>query len=399
MIRITLKSDRDKPVRNRHPWIFSGAIATIDGDPVAGDVVAIHASNGDWLACAGYSPESQIRARVWSWEPDQHIDARFFRRQITSAFQRRQPLYERTNAYRVVNAEADLLPGLIVDRYGEFAVVQFLTAGIERWKMVIAQAVMDILDVEGVYERSDVDIREKEGLPPSVGTLVGAMPPKEIEIWERFATGQHLHYRVDVYGGHKTGFYMDQRENRAVVKNLAEDRVVLNTYSYSGAFAVASYAGAAKQVINVDSSQPALDLAERAIQHNWFPVDKDSFILGDVPTVLRGYRRDERYFDMIILDPPKFVHNKGQVDRAARAYKDINMQAMHLLRPGGILVTFSCSGLMSEELFQKIVFGAAVDAGKDVQITQRLGQATDHPTLLSFPESQYLKGFVLNVCN
>ncbi len=399
MIRITLKPDRDKPIRNRHPWIFSGAIADMETTPEAGDIVSIHAANGDWLACAGYSPESQIRARVWSWVPDQHIDARFFRRQITSSYQRRQTLYARTNAYRVVNAEADLLPGLIVDRYGDFAVVQFLTAGIERWKDVIAQAVMDILEVEGVYERSDVDVRKKEGLASSVGLMCGAMPPKEIEIWERFATGQHLHYKVDVYNGHKTGFYMDQRDNRAVVKALAEDRVVLNTYSYSGAFAVASYAGAAKQVINVDSSQPALDLAESAIQHNWFPVDKDNFVVGDVPTLLRTYRREERQFDMIILDPPKFVHNKGQLDRATRAYKDINMQAMHLLRQGGILVTFSCSGLMSEDLFQKILFGAAVDAQKDIQIVQRLGQATDHPTLLAFPESQYLKGFVLYVCN
>jgi len=374
----------------RHPWIFAGAVASISGDPAAGDTVVVRSSTGAFLARASYSPRSQIVGRIWSWDEAQLIDASFFENRIAKAIEARAALLEATTALRWVNAESDGLPGLIIDRYGGFAVCQFLTVGAERWKDEICRILAARPGITGVYERSDVDVRAKEGLPRRAGVLCGEAPTDLVEMREgswRFA--------VDIVRGHKTGFYLDQRENRRIVASLARGREVLNTFAYTGAFAVAARSAGALSVVSVDSSRPALDLAARNLALNALPAD--GLREGDVFKVLREYRDSGRLFDMVILDPPKFAQSQAQLKRATRAYKDINWLACRVLRPGGYLVTFSCSGLVSAELFQKIVFGAALDAQRDVQIVQWLAQASDHPVRLTFPEGFYLKGLVCRV--
>jgi 23S rRNA (cytosine1962-C5)-methyltransferase len=389
-----LRVGREKPVRKRHPWIFSGAIQNIDGDVENGGIADVVSAQGEFLARGYVNRRSQIVVRLLTWDEREPIDDEFWRSRLERAIHAR--LAER-DACRLVNAESDGLPGLVVDRYGDWLVVQMLTLGIERVKHVLAGLLCDTLDVRGVYERSDVDVREKEGLPQTVGMLRGDEPPDKVEISERAIGGGTVHFWVDMKRGHKTGFYLDQRENRRKVAAYCGGGDVLNLFSYTGGFAVHALAAGARNVVNVDSSAEALALARRNLQLNGLAARDEDFVEADVFALLRKYRAEGRQFDVIVLDPPKFVHTAAQIEKAARAYKDLNLVAMQILRPGGILATFSCSGLVSPELFQKIVFGASVDAGRDAQIVEKLSQASDHPILLSFPEGEYLKGLVCRV--
>jgi 23S rRNA (cytosine1962-C5)-methyltransferase len=399
LISITLKPHREKSLLNHHPWIFSGAVASIQGDAASGDTIIIRSSAGEFLAHAAYSPKSQIIARVWSWDESEKIDQGFFAKRLAKSIAARSSLSVITNAVRWVNAESDGIPGLVVDRYAQFAVCQFLTAGAEKWKKEIADVLMAQDGIIGVYERSDVDVREKEGLGQVVGLLSGLDVPDLVEVVETLhATSPHatsLRILVDVKRGHKTGFYLDQRENRDAVRQHAKDRDVLNAFCYTGAFSVAAWQGGAKSVVSLDSSAPALSLAKKNLELNALPVD--GITEGDVFTTLRAYRDSRQSFDLIILDPPKLAHTQAQVDKATRAYKDMNLLALKLLRPGGILITFSCSGSISEDLFQKIIFGASLDAKRDVQIIKRLTQASDHLVRVTFPEGTYLKGLVCRI--
>jgi 23S rRNA (cytosine1962-C5)-methyltransferase len=394
--RLILKPGREKSVRQRHPWIFSGAVEKIDGDPAPGDTLDIADHRGTWLARAGYSPHSQITARIWTWQEDQAVDREFFRQALTRAAALRRPLSSYTNGHRCINAENDGLPGLIVDRYGSFLVVQFLCAAAERWKGEVTDLLSRWEGIRGVYERSDADIREKEDLSPVCGTLSGEEPPVRIELREG-----EWKFPVDVREGHKTGFYLDQRDNREEVRRFTAEYArggeVLNVFSYTGAFAVAAHSGGAARVVNVDSSRPALDLARENLSSNGFPEGDESFVSGNAFQLLRKYRDEKRLFNAVILDPPKFAASQRDIRKATRAYKDINWLAMRILRENGLLFTFSCSGLISEDLFQKIVFSAAIDAGREAQILKRCGQPLDHPVLLTFPEGQYLKGFICRV--
>jgi 23S rRNA (cytosine1962-C5)-methyltransferase len=396
--KVVLKRGREKPVLNRHPWIFSGAIKNIEGECADGDIVTVVDSWGNFLAQGYLNRRSQITVRLLSWMEEETIDRGFFRHWLEQAIAIRRPLQKdpTTNAYRLVNAESDFLPGLVVDRYNEYLVTQFLTLGIEKWKGEIVSLLGELLPSRGIYERSDVDVREKEGLLPATGLLAGQERPALVHILEN---GHR--FIVDIKQGHKTGFYLDQRENRQKLARNDEPycrgKTVLNCFAYTGAFAVYAAGAGARKVVNVESSAEALKLAQRNMALNDFDGRDDEYVEGDVFHVLRQYRDEGRSFDLIVLDPPKFAHSQSQVQAACRGYKDINLLAMQMLRSGGILYTFSCSGSISPDLFQKVVFGASVDAGRDVQIIEKLTQGFDHPILLSFPESEYLKGFICRV--
>ena len=391
MSSIILKQGREKSLLRRHPWIFSGAIHHMD-DPSAasGSTVDLLSFNKQFLARASYSPHSQIRARVWTFE-DEPVDKEFFRKRISASLATRQTLQieHNTNATRLIYAESDNLPGLIVDRYGDVLVLQSLTAGSNYWKETIADLLIEETRLENIYERSDADVRELEGLEPKVGILRGTIPQSPLAIYEH-----GLKFLVNIEHGHKTGFYLDQRKNRLRVRELAKDKDVLDCFCYTGGFTVNALAGGAKSVLSVDASGDALALAKENVILNDLPVDKANFIEGDVFQLLRRFRDENRSFDMIILDPPKFAPTAAQAEGAARGYKDINLFAFKLLRPGGILATFSCSGGIDAGLFQKIMAGAALDANVDAQIVEHLSQGADHPVLLNFPEGTYLKGLI-----
>jgi len=394
MTRVVLKRGREKPVLNRHPWIFSGAIQRIKGEVADGEVVAVADHQGHFLARGYLNRRSQITVRLLTWDESEVIEGDFWRRRLERALASRQALADdpSTNAYRLVNAESDLLPGLVLDRYGDYLAAQFLTLGIERWKAELVGLMADLLKPRGIYERSDVEVRKKEGLAQVSGLLYGGEPPDLVEVTEN---GHR--FLVDIKTGHKTGFYLDQRENRQKLTRYCPGKEVLNCFSYTGAFSVYAAAAGAGRITNVESSAEALGLARRNVALNGFADRGDEYVEGDVFQVLRGYRDQGRSFDLIILDPPKFAYSQHQVESACRGYKDINLLAMQIIAPGGILFTFSCSGLVSPDLFQKVLFGASVDANRDVQIIERLSQASDHPILLTFPESEYLKGLVCRV--
>ena len=397
MAKILLKRGREKPVLNRHPWIFSGAIKRIEGEVADGEVVEAADYRGRFLARGYLNRRSQITVRLLSWDESEVIGGDFWRRRLEQAVASREALANdpSTDAYRLVNAESDLLPGLIVDRYGDYLAVQFLTLGIERWKAELVGLMAGLLKPRGIYERSDVGVRKKEGLDQVSGLLQGEEPPDLVEMMEN-----SRRFLVDIKTGHKTGFYLDQRENRQKLTRYCLGGEVLNCFAYTGAFAVYAAAAGAGRITNVESSAEALELARRNLALNGSTelADRDDeYVEGDVFQVLREYRDQGRVFDLIILDPPKFAYSQHQVESACRGYKDINLLAMHIIAPGGILFTFSCSGLVSPALFQKVLFGASVDACRDVQIIEKLSQASDHPILLAFPESEYLKGLVCRV--
>ena len=388
MKTVRLHPKREFSLARRHPWVFSGAIAQVEGAPEKGETVRVVSSDGAVMGVGAYSPESQIRVRMWCFS-ECEVDAGFIAERLATAIGGRTIFLgeDVTNAYRLVNAEADGLPGLIVDRYADWLVCQFTTAGVERWKREIVETLGMLLPCRGIYERSDLDVREYEGLPNTTGVLSGEAPPERIEISEH-----GCRYWVDVQAGHKTGFYLDQRDNRALVKRYANGRSVLNAFSYTGGFGVAAVTAGASEVTHVDLSEPALALARENTGLNTCHPEHSSFIHGNVFEVLRKFRDEGRSFDLVVLDPPKFADSKGSLMKATRGYKDINLLGIKLLRPGGLLATFSCSGLMTPDMFHKVVSDAAVDAKRDLQVIKRLQQSEDHPEGLCFAEGLYLKG-------
>ena len=398
---LVLKPGREKSVLRRHPWIFSGAVARVEGDPFPGATVNVVSSDGKFLGRAAYSPSSQIRARLWTFDPAEQVDADFFRRRILSAINARHTLQldDQTDAYRLVNAESDGLPGLIVDRYAAVLVLQSLTAGSEYWKDILANLLLEITGLKDIYERSEAEVRELEGLPPKVGTLRGTLDSYQVPILEN-----NLKFTVNIETGHKTGFYLDQRLNHLRVRRLAEGKDVLDCFCYTGGFTVNALAGGAKSVLSIDSSSEALALCRQNLEQNSAdsslftrypkPVSRFTALEGDVFQLLRKFRDENRSFDLVILDPPKFAPTAALAEKAARGYKDINRLAFKLLRPGGLLFTFSCSGGVDAALFQKIIASAALDAGVQAHILEHLTQAPDHPVALNFPEAAYLKGLV-----
>lgn len=390
---LILKPGRDKSVLARHPWVFSGAVDRVEGNPESGESVLVRDASGLALGWAAYSPASSIRARMWNLDLEELVDDGYFSQRIELAITRRSALVpaEETNALRLVHGESDGLPGLVVDRYADVLVVQILTAGMEFWRETIVEALVQLTGIQAVVERSDVDVRNLEGLKARSGVLHGKVPGP-IEIFEN-----GLRFIVDVVNGQKTGFYIDQRRNRHRVGQLAAGREVLNCFCYTGGFSVYALAHGAKNVTSVDSSVEALEMGRRHVEINGLPLEKAAWIEGDVFKVLRTLRDQGSSFDMVILDPPKFAPTAAQAERAARGYKDINLLGLKLLKPGGILATFSCSGGISAELFQKIVAGAALDAGMDARIVQTLTQGPDHPVALAFPEGAYLKGLILQI--
>ncbi|HTX89618.1 MAG TPA: class I SAM-dependent methyltransferase [Anaerolineales bacterium] len=389
MSSIVLKPGREKSLLRRHPWVFSGAVQRVDGDIAPGATVEVRSAEGKLLGLAASSPASQIRARLWTFDPDEKVDEAFFRRRIQSALAARAGMQSApTEACRLVYAESDGLPGLIVDRYADVLVAQFLSAGAEFWRETLADALLELTGLTCLYERSDADVRELEGLPTRVGPLRGR-PAEKLVIAEN-----GLQFSVDLAQGHKTGFYLDQRLNRQRVRELAEGRDVLDCFCYTGGFSLNALAGEARSVLSVDASADALALCRENVALNALPADRHQTLEGDVFQLLRKFRDEARSFDLIVLDPPKFAPTAAQAEKAARGYKDINLLGFKLLRPGGLLVTFSCSGGVDAALFQKIVASAALDAGADAQILQHLEQAPDHPVSLHFPEGTYLKGLV-----
>lgn len=392
--RLILSRGREKSLLRRHPWVFSGAISRVEGNAISGETVDVCDHKGSWLAKAAWSPQSQIRARVWSWQADETIDIAFFEQKIRKAGQWRQWLAkaDSLDSYRLIAGESDGLPGVTIDKFSDYLVVQLLSAGAEYQRPAIITALQNCFPECSIYDRSDVSVRKKEGLPLSHGLISGQQPPALLPISEH---GMKL--LVDIKAGHKTGYYLDQRDSRFALRRYSENARVLNCFSYTGGFAVSALMGGCQEVISVDTSEAALDIARQNVELNQLPLSKAQFIRDDVFKLLRTYRDTGEKFDVIVMDPPKFVENKNQLAGAYRGYKDINMLAMQLLNPGGILLTFSCSGLMTVDLFQKVVADAALDAGKNVQFVDQLRQAADHPVISSYPEGLYLKGFVCYV--
>jgi 23S rRNA (cytosine1962-C5)-methyltransferase len=387
MLLIYLKPTRERPVVNGHPWIFSGAIERVDGDDQQVGVADIFDSKKNWLARGFYNPKSQLRVRLLTWQKEA-IDRSFFSRRLSqaSAF-RTEQLTGSTNAYRLCNSEGDFLPGLIVDRYADFYVCQFFTAGMDSFKADIVAALSDLTSATGIFERSEGRVREEEGIEASVGTLTGEPPPELISIEEN----GHK-FLVDLRHGQKTGFFLDQRDSRAFLAALARDRTVLNCFSYTGGFSVYAFAAGAKEVVTFDSSHPALELAEKNLEINGFADRPGELIKGDAFAYLKEI---EQKFDIIVLDPPSLARKRADIDAATGGYKFLNLHALKHLNPGGMLLTFSCSQHLSADLFQKVVFGAAVDAGRKATIIKRLGHPIDHPVSLHHPEGEYLKGLAL----
>jgi 23S rRNA (cytosine1962-C5)-methyltransferase len=395
MATLTLHPGKEKSVLRRHPWLFSGSIAQLDGRARPGDTVDVVSYQGRPLARAAWSPASQIRARIWSFDADETIDHAFFKRRVAASVARRAALPELAGqqGLRLIHAESDGLPGVIADRYGDTVVVQLTTAGADKWRAAIADSLQKATGCARIYERSDVEVRSLEGLEPVTGWLHGTESDDELVIEEN-----GVNMAVDFLAGHKTGFYLDQRENRRRVAELATDRRVLNCFCYTAGFSLQALAGGAREVVSMDSSGPALATARHNLALNpRLDSSRATWLEADVFAELRNMRGAGESYDLIVLDPPKFAHTAAHAERAARAYKDINLSALRLLAPGGFLMTYSCSGGISPELFQKIVAGAALDAGRTARIVQRLQGAADHPVDLAFPEGEYLKGLLLQV--
>jgi 23S rRNA (cytosine1962-C5)-methyltransferase len=370
-------------------------VLRLDDDAVDGDLVDVHSSAGEWLARGYINRQSQIVVRLLSWDSEEPIDGAFWKKRLLRAIAGRAGLASDvgTTMYRVVNAESDGCPGLIVDRYGDWLVFQALTLGIEVRKMAITEWLFDLCEgVRGIIERSDVEVRSEEGLEPNTGPFLGEAPPELVQV----AENGHQ-FLVDLTEGHKTGFYIDQRVNRRRLSESCHGAELLNAFSYTGAFGVYALAGGAASVTNVDTSSAAVELAARNTELNGLDLGCVENVTDDVFAYLRACRASGRRFDVIVLDPPRFVASRGHLKRGSRGYKDINWVAMQIIRTGGLLFTFSCSGLVSRELFQKILFGAAIDAGRDAQIVGQLSQDSDHPVALTFPEAEYLKGFICRV--
>ncbi|MBH2019999.1 MAG: class I SAM-dependent methyltransferase [Burkholderiales bacterium] len=387
---IRLKDGRERSLLRRHPWVFDGAIASGGGD--SGETVRIESHAGQFLGWAAFSPSSKIRARVWSFNEAQRIDAPFFIARIAQSISARSLFDIKSDGLRLIHGESDGLPGLVVDRYGDTLVAQFSSCGTEKWKSVIVDALLAQTGLTRLYERSDASVRTLEGLPEATGWLAGS-GATSITITEHDWT-----LSLDVAEGHKTGFYLDQRDSRQKFAAYARRRQfkdVLNCYCYTGGFTVAALAGGAQHVTSIDSSGPAIERARANVALNGFDAGRTTMLDADVNASLRQYVKEGRTFDAIVLDPPKFAPTITHAERAARAYKDINRLALSLLAPDGVLFTYSCSGGISADLFHKIVASAGTDAGVDAFICERMGGAPDHPMTVAFPEGEYLKGLVL----
>ncbi len=390
MKTLRLREGKEKSLLRRHPWIFDGAIAKGSGD--AGETVRVEGHDGRFLGWAAFSPESKIRARVWSFDEAQRIDDAFFAARIKSAIAARQLFDIQSDGMRLVHGESDRLPGLVVDRYGDTLVAQFSSCGAERWKDVIVKALLAETGLKRLYERSDASVRSLEGLPEATGWLAGS-GSTAITLTEH-----DWKLSLDIAEGHKTGFYLDQRDSRYKFAQYTKRRQfqrVLNCYCYTGGFTVAALAGGAAHVTSIDSSGPAVERAAANVALNGFDASRTIMMDADVNASLRQFIAEGRTFDAIVLDPPKFAPTAAHADRAARAYKDINRLALTLLEPGGVLFTYSCSGGISADLFHKIVASAGIDAQVDAFISERMGGAPDHPMTVTFPEGEYLKGLVL----
>jgi 23S rRNA (cytosine1962-C5)-methyltransferase len=395
MARLVLKPGKERSLLRRHPWLFAGSVDTLDGRARPGDTVEVVSADGRMLARAAWSPASQIRARVWSFDAETTIDHAFFKRKVAESVARRatHPLLAGQSGMRLIHGESDGLPGVIADRFGDVVVVQLTSAGADKWRAAIVAALVQATGCRAVYERSDSDVRGLEGLEPTAGCVHGELPPGPLTIVENGVTVEG-----DVVAGHKTGFYLDQRDNRLLTGQLSAGRQVLNCFCYTCGFSLQALAGGAAGVLSIDSSGPALAVAQRNLAHNpQLDAGRAEWREDDVFQALRALRAEGRKFDLIVLDPPKFAPSAAHAERAARAYKDINLHGFRLLNPGGILMTYSCSGGVGLELFQKIVAGAAIDAGVDARILHRLSAAADHPVGLAVPEGEYLKGLACQV--
>ncbi|MGN1325810.1 MAG: class I SAM-dependent rRNA methyltransferase [Candidatus Spyradenecus sp.] len=392
---VRLKAKRDYPTRMGHPWIFSGAVDSVSREPALGETVLVTDAVGEALGMGAWSPASQIRVRMWHTQAQTPADEAFFRDRLACALALRAGMAERfaTDALRLVNAEADGLPGVTVDRYGQTLVGQFTTAGAEVQKPLLVRLLMELTGAAGFYERSDGESRKHEGLEPATGLLAGTEPPERIALHEAGVV-----YEVDVRSGHKTGFYLDQRENRRLIAAYAASRTVLNAFSYTGGFGVAAQVAGAQAVTHIDLSAPALAQARRNAALN---PGADScrldFVQGNVFQELRALRDRARSFGLVVLDPPKFAETRSQTAKALRGYKDINLLGLKLVEKGGLLATFSCSGAIDPPLFRRVVAEAAHDAGRSVRILHELRQAPDHVEALTFPEGLYLKGLLCEV--
>lgn len=395
MAQLVLLPGKDRSLARRHPWIFAAAVEKLSGRARPGDTVDVVAANGRPLAKAAWSPESKIRARVWTFDPDEIVDDAFFKRHIQAAVERRwlTPELRGQDGLRLVHGESDGLPGLIADRYGDTVVLQLTATGPEKWRQAIIQALQRATGCARIYERSDSQVRRLEGLLPVTGWVFGAAPAEKLCIVEN-----GVRMQVDVVAGHKTGFYLDQRDNRLLTRTLAADRTTLNGFCYTGGFSLQALAGGARSVLSIDSSGPALATAIDNLALNP-PLDANraEWREADVFTELRALKSAGQHFDLIILDPPKFAPSAAHAERAARAYRDINAFAFRLLNRGGLLMSYSCSGGISSEHFQRIITDAAVDAGRDARILRRLAAPPDHPVALHFSEGEYLKGLLCQV--
>ena len=390
---VQLKEGRDASLLRHHPWVFSGAIERLEGNPVAGERVRVLASDGRLLGTGAFSPDSQIRVRLFSFQ-DTRLDREFFHGVLSRALAKRRELAEdpQRTAYRLVFGESDQLPGLIVDRYGNLLVCQFQFTGVEHHKTMLVELLAELTDCQGIYERSETSARKREGLPPAEGLLWGEAPPDTLLIQEN-----GLQLEVDIRHGQKTGFYLDQAENRQLVRQYCLDREVVNCFSYTGGFTLAALTAGAARVTSIDSSGPALALLQHNLAHNNLDESRHTAIEARVGNLLRDWIGQGRQVDLVILDPPKFAETRNQVMKASRAYKDLALQAVKLIRPGGYLVNFSCSGAVDSKLFQKITADAFLDAGRSGEIVRYLHQSPDHPVSLAFPESGYLKGLICRV--
>jgi 23S rRNA (cytosine1962-C5)-methyltransferase len=392
---VVLKPGKEKSLRRRHPWVYATAVSHVTGNPGGGATVAVRASDGKWLAWAAYSPASSIRARVWTFAESDRIDAAWMRARVEAAVAARTGLARSSNALRLVFGESDRLPGLIVDRYADQLVTQFQGAGVDAWRAELVAALVGVTGCANVFDRSDGATRTREGLPAISGVLAGAEPPDAIEVDEH-----GLRFLVDVRRGHKTGYYVDQRDNRKLARELVQQFAAeqghgaraLNCFCYTGGFSVAALAGGAASVHSIDSSAEALRVAREHVKLNGLDVSAATWDESDAFDALRALKAQGAQFDLIVLDPPKFASSHHHVERAARAYKDINLNALKLMAPGGHLLTFSCSGAIDVDLFQKIVAGAVIDSGVDAWLVQRLAAGSDHPLMMTVPESEYLKG-------
>jgi len=393
MIDVILKKGKEKAAILRHPWIFSGALDKVKGNPENGEVVAVRSSDKEFLAYAYYNDQSRVALRLLEWDESTLVDKTWYTQKLKSAIRSRSHvLSENTNTCRLVFSEADFLPGLIVDKYADFLSLQILSAGIEAVQEDIINILRQELNPKGIFDKSDAGARKHENLEPAQGLLWGETPPEFIEVKEN-----GIRYHINIADGQKSGFYCDQRENRMILAEYTKDKTVLDCFCYSGGFTLNSLKNAAAHVTSVDSSALAIETLQHNVSLNGFEIKRQTSIQSDVNKQLRLFKDSGQKFDVIVLDPPKYAPSRSALDRAARAYKDLNRLGMLLLEPGGILATFSCSGAVDLETFKQIIAWAALDAGREVQIIKQFSQPEDHPVRLSFAEGEYLKGLLLRV--